>query len=240
MMVAIFASATFASTVGFNYSRAVEDTSWGVHGDYEKALGGVDLEIEGQLQSGDVYKGDFGIAVTLPIGPIGFRVASANDLKGYSLDGLGRVNNLSGSFVFPIRGVEVLFGAFGRNGNPFANPNLLDTAVSLGFIEDELVAIGAADIYPEDRGLTLPDGSAVGISAEASFDVSRFEVSGKVLGELFGEGEKVHKAILDIETGGALGSTGVRWTLKGNIAGQLYGDRIEFETGAFGGAEYPF
>ena len=242
-------------TLGWDYSRAVDDQSWGAHGDYEQNFGPFDVELEGQIQSGDVYKGDIGFAVTFPavIIPIDLQLASNNDLKGYSLDGLGRVNKLSAAFVVPVKDVDVFVGVFGRNGNPFANPNLFDVGLNNGFVEDDLVAIGAADIFPLDRGITMPEGSAAGVSLEAEFDVSRFEISAKGLGELWGEGTRVHQARFEVTTGGDLIDDRIRglfgdrvgdvlsgfgWSIVANVAVQAYDGLIEHETGIRSGIEY--
>ena len=51
-MALIFSQFAFAEgNIGFNYSQIIDDTAWGVIGDYEHDAGPFDFEVEGQLQS---------------------------------------------------------------------------------------------------------------------------------------------------------------------------------------------
>lgn len=255
IVVAIFAvlsilpsKAYSEGNIGLSLDRSVDESNAGVFGDYETDVGPLGLEIEGQLQSGDVYDGHLNLAVLWNLKNIGFRVASDNDLKGYSLDTLGRQNNLGLDFVVPLggSGVELSVGVFGRNGNPFEKPSALNTLLDEGFVEDEIAPLGLADVYPKDRGIVLPDGSAAGMAIKGEFDVSRFEVGLKALLELLGEGDKVHQLRLDIGTGGALGNTGLEWQINANIAAQSSaaedsdGRVIQYETSWMSGINYPF
>ena len=48
-----------ADNIGLIYTQAANDVSIGIHGDYETPLGDhLDVSIEGQLQSGDIYLGN--------------------------------------------------------------------------------------------------------------------------------------------------------------------------------------
>ena len=228
--------------IGLSYNRAVDDQSGGLFGEYEHDAGPFDFEIEGQLQSGDVYDGNLNLAITFDLfSRVGVRLASDNDLKGYSLDTLGRQNNMGIDLVVPIGvgDVEFSVGIFGRNGNPFENPSALNTLLGEGFVEDELTELGLGEIYPEDRGIVLPDGSAVGAAIKGEFDVSRFEVGLKALLELFGEGEKAHQLRLDIGTNGEL-AAGFQWQINANLAAQSSGGVIQYETSWITGINYPF
>lgn len=227
----------WANSVGFTYSHAVDDANWGAHGDYEKDFDALGTELEGQIQSGDVYRGNIDAAVTFDLMSVGVRLFSENDLKGYELDSLGRENKIGASLVVPVNDLEFSVGIFGKNGSPFAKPSALDTLVPLGFIEDELVALRLGDVYPKDRGLRMKDGSAVGAAITTKFDVSRLEIEAKGLIELLGEGEKVHQLETEISTGGNL-LGGFGWNVKANIVAQLYGGVVEYEVGGLSSIDY--
>lgn len=228
--------------IGLSINRSVDEHNAGIFGDYETDVGPLGLEIEGQLQSGDVYDGHLNLAVLWNFKNIGFRVASDNDLKGYSLDTLGRQNNLGLDFVVPIggSGVELSVGVFGRNGNPFEKPSALNTLLDEGFVEDEIAPLGLAEIYPKDRGIVLPDGSAAGMAIKGEFDVSGFKIGLKTLLELLGEGEKVHQFRLDIGTGGTFDSTGVEWEIYSTLTAQKSGNTIQYEDSWMTRFSYPF
>ena len=113
-------SPVFANTVGFIYQSAANEDAWGLNGDYEADITDVlKFGAEGQLQSGDVYAGDLDLAFTLGNDGLGIRLESNNTFTGYALAKMGRNNDLGLSLVFPIGGVEVSGGVFGKNGNPF-------------------------------------------------------------------------------------------------------------------------
>lgn len=227
-------------TIGFNYARAVDDSNWGVHGDYETALKPfLGFDADGVLQSGDVYRGNFSLALTFDLGRIDVRLKSFNDLKGYTLSTIGRVNNLSASLVYPIGDTEVAVGIFGRNGNSFAAPSAVDVLVPQGFVESQLLELGLADVFPKDRGLTLPDGSAVGVSVETAFDFDRFEVELDGLFEAAGDGPKAHKGVATFTTGGTL-IHGFGWNITAILATQLYDGNVEYENATVASVTYEF
>ena len=221
-----------ANSVGFNYNQAVGDVSTGIHGDYEIDFGLIDAEIEGQLQSGDVYLGNIDAAITFDftfdIMSIGLRLASDNTLKGYSIENLGRDNVITGSIVVPIlEKYEVSVGVFGRDGNPF---------VSVFELEDE--SNPDSLIVEKDAGISMPDDSRIGVSITVGFDVSRFEVDFKALLDPLSK-VKNHQISVGIGTGGELfGSLG--WIIKSDIVGQIIGGNGEFGISTIAGIDYNF
>ncbi|MDE0014870.1 MAG: hypothetical protein OXU51_01700, partial [Candidatus Poribacteria bacterium] len=46
-----------AGNIGFTYSQVIDDQSGGVTAEYEHDGEIIDFEIDGQLQSGDIYRG---------------------------------------------------------------------------------------------------------------------------------------------------------------------------------------
>ena len=225
-LLILFISLFFTSMVyaegnlAVNVAGVLNDNAWGMIGDYEKGI----FEVEGNLQSGDAYTGNVDVAFTFrATDKTAFRISSKNNLKGYSLDDLGRTNDLGVSFIIPIGGVDVSAGVFGRNGNPFApvyeleNPSDPDSAVL------------------KDAGITIQEGSTMLGSLEAELDVGRFEVEGQGLLELLGEGDKVQQVRLNISTDGALFDTGITWNVAADIRLQKLGEVVEYETSYFAG-----
>ena len=213
-----------ANTIGFSYDRAVDDSNFGIYGDYEQELDYLDFEAEGQMQGGDAYLGNLDLAFTFFNN---FRVESNNTFKGFTLDSIGRKNNLGLSFVAPIGDTEVSVGVFGVNGNPFEPVYELDDPTN------------PESAVLKDSGLSIKEGSTLNAALKAEFDVSRFEVGIRGLIELAGEGDKVHQVDLDANTSGRI-TNSVNWTLQTRLSAQLYGDIIEYETRIISGIEYPF
>ena len=225
--------------IGFNYSRAVEDQSWGLLGDYEHETEIFDFEIEGNLQSGDVYHGKTDLSVTLntPL-PVDLRFYSNNTLKGYQLDTLGRSNDLGIAGVVKIANLDIAIGVFGRNGNPFAPRTALGTLTSTGFSESDFEGLGLENIQLAE-GIDIKDGSSLNAAIETELEWNRFEIELKALLEMLGEGEKVHQVKANISTDGTLIGE-FTWQVSADVVTQLYGDTVQYETSWFAGIGYAF
>ena len=210
---------------GFSYSRAVDDESIGIHGDIEKDLGLFDLEVEGQLQSGDMYVGSLDISAD-----IGFiRISSNNNLKGFTLGSIGRENVLSLSGVYEVGDYEVSIGVFGRNGNPFK------TSYELSDPIDPL-----SEVIETYAGISMPEGSGWGVSLSSGFNASVFEIDGEVL---LDPNDVRHQGNIGIGTGGdLLGNLG--WIAKADIIAQSIKEdetrTLKFETSTIFGIDYRF
>ena len=236
----LFSQSAFAEgNIGFNYSQIIDDTSWGVIGDYEHDAGPFDFEVEGQLQSGAIYNGTVDTAITFDVSSVGIRLFSNNKLKGYTLDGLGRTNDVGAALVIPTGDLEIAVGVFGRNGNPFGKPNAKDDLVPLGYNEDTLLSLGLDILHPAPKGLTIEGGNSLNASVETEFDAGRFEIELKGLLEIAGEGEKVHQFLTNIATDGDL-AIGLNWQAAVNIALQKYGETLEWESAWFVGVGKKF
>lgn len=217
-----------ANTIGLSYDRALNDSNYGIYGDYETPVSIFDFEVEGAMQGGDAYLGNLDFALTYKF----LRLESNNVLKGFSIDNLGRTNDVGVSGVFNLtEEVKVSAGFFGKNGNPLApvyeleNPNDRDSAVL------------------KNSGLTIKEGSTLNLALRTEFDVSRFEVGVRGLLEVAGdpETEKAHQIILDIGTSGKLlGFDDINWTIQSQISAQIYGELIEYEQQIISGVEISF
>lgn len=201
-------------------SPAIEDASWGIVGEYERGI----FEVEGNIQSGDTYTGNVDAVLTFrdSIGATGFRISLKNTFKGFSLNDIGRENDLGAAFIIPVGGVEVAAGIFGRNSNPFQ---------PVYELEDPGDPTSA--VITKDAGITIQGGSTVLGSLEAELDVGRFEIETQGLLELLGEGEKVQQLHANISTDGALLDTGFIWHASANVRLQKYGELVETEADYF-------
>ena len=225
--------------IAVNYSQIIDDTAWGVIGDYEHDTGPFDFEVEGQLQSGAIYNGTVETAITFDVSAVGIRLFSNNKLKGYTVDTLGRTNDVGAALVIPTGDLEIAVGVFGRNGNPFGKPNAKDDLVPLGYDEDTLLSLGLDTLHPAPKGLTIEGGNSINASIETEFDVNRFEVELRGLLEIAGEGEKTHQLLTNIATDGNL-AIGLNWQAAVNIALQKYGEHYEWESAWFVGVGKKF
>lgn len=216
--------------IGFSYSRAVDDVSLGIHGDYETQVGTVhfpvDLEAEGQIQTGDLYLGNVDVSVTFKR----LRVASDNKLQGATFAGIGRQNTMTGSIVFPFLDTyEISIGIFGQNGNPF------DEVYELADPSDP----NSAEL--KNTGIAIPEGNLWGISVAGAFDAKQFEIDCKAL---LDPNNVTHQLKMGIGTGGDLFG-GLGWSAKANIAAQSHKTDdteriIAFQTDTIVGVDYKF
>lgn len=228
------------NTIGVNYTRAVNDQNLGVIGNYTYPMEDVDMTIAGQLQAGDGYRGNSELRFTfkLPL-PIDIALHSTNTIKGYTLDTLGRTNDLGADIVIPVRKdtVDVTVGIFGRNGNPFAPRTALGILTDAGFAEDSLDAsLGNLTLA---EGISLKDGSSLNAAIATKFKHGRLAIDIKALLELMGEGETVHQGIVSLSTTGRITNT-LHWTLKSDITLQAYQGKIEYETTWYIGSNFTF
>jgi len=221
----IVAAQCEANNIGFSYSRAVDDEVIGIHGDYEKDLGLFDLEVEGQLQSGDMHVGSLDVSATFSF----VRLSSNNSLKGFTLGSIGRENVMTLSGVYEVGDYEISLGVFGRNGNPFK------TAYELSDPTDPL-----SEIVETYHGISMPEGSSWGVSLASGMDIANFEVDGEVL---LDPNDVRHQGNIGIGTGGELlGNFG--WSAKANIVAQSIKDDksrvLSIETSTIIGVDYNF
>ena len=225
-----------ANEFGFTYSQAIDEVNWGVTGDVEVGI----FDIDGTLQSGDMYRGTADISMTFDLGAIGVELYSDNRVKGYELTALGRTNDIGAGFIVPLdESLDVSVSVFGRNGNPFAPATAESTLLDAGFSEESLEGLGLSEIPSGDKGISIKEGSSVNAAISTVFALSRFNVELKGIVEVAGEGEKVHQFLTDVSTGGTL-TDQLSWQFSAEVVSQLYGELIEYETAWLATIGYSF
>ena len=229
----LFTLPSFANTVGVTFSDStIEGLDLGVFGDLEVDLHEfIKLGAEGQFQRGDLYLGNIDVAVTFGQESFGVRVETNNNFKGGALDDIGRTNELGLGLVFPIAGLEISGGLFGKTGNPFqptyelADPTDPDSATIA------------------DSGILIKEESTLNLALKTEIDWKRLEVSLRTLFEVAGEGDKYHQLDVGVETGGQF-TKKIGWTLQGKVIGQLIaleeGAKIYSERTVLGSIQYSF
>lgn len=243
LFVTLYQQAVSAEgNIGFNYNRAVNDASWGITGDYEHKVGIFGLGIDGDFQSGDIYRGTTDLSLSFDVSAVAIRFDSRNLLKGYDLSKLGRKNVIGVSLVIPIGSVEISGGIFGQDGNPFAPQSALGALTAAGFSETEFEGLGLENITLSE-GISIEEGSSLlgGLETELDFDVADrdFNLSIQALIELLGEGERVHQGKANLSTNGEF-IGGFDWQASLILETHLYPKVIEYETTWFIGLGYAF
>ena len=199
-----------ANSIGVNFGQSsLDGIDLGFTGDYETRVKNIDLDAEGNLQTGDSLEGnlDLGATFDLPFWGIGVRVENDNKFTGYTWDTLGRDNTLGLGLVVPIQTVDVSVIVFGKEGNPFlpvyelANPSDPNSAVL------------------KDAGITIKDEATLNAALKASLNLAIFEIDLRGIVELWGKGERVDQLEADIGTGGSLFG-GFDWVANVNVVGQ--------------------
>ena len=190
-----------AGNIGFTYSQVIDDQSGGVTAEYEHDGETIDFEIDGQLQSGDIYRGKAHAEVVFRLGnSIGLKPFVDITAKGYTLDGLGREQNYGLAGTVKVGDLDFDIGVGGRNSNPWGEPNALDELLPKGYNEDELKALGLDKVHPAPKGIPFKSGNSVIAFASTSLEKGNFEVDLKGVFEVAGEGDKAHQIHADFET----------------------------------------
>lgn len=220
----------FADSVGFTYNKVDTDTSWGVTADKSFDFGVVGVEADGQLQSGDLYRGKYHAEVNIPLFySVKGKLFTGGLVKGSSLDGLGNVNDFGAAFEFPAVGAVTWgFGVFARATGPFAKPNAIDVLAPLGFNQDKLEELGLQDVYADPTGLSIQDFNSWNALFFAEFDWRNWHVKVSGLPQLTKSDNPVHQLLGEFSTSVALGgSFDLDFALDVGI--QTFDDTIEHE-----------
>ena len=228
----LIACPVFANTLGFTYGEALDEKNYGIYGDYEAQVTDVvKFGAEGQFQLGEALLGNLDVAVTLGNEKLGVRFESNNNYKGADLNDVGRTNALGASLVFPLFGLEVSGGVFGKTGNPFQPTYRLADPTD------------PASAELADSGILIKEDSTLNLALKTEFDWKRLEVSLRTLFEVAGEGDKYHQLDVGLETGGQF-TEKLGWVTQLKVIGQLValedGAKIYSERSVIAGVKYSF
>ena len=193
--------------LGFSGNQVVDDISAGLTGELEYQRPDLfKIDVEGQLNAGDIYRAKLTLTGTFDLGPVGVKLTSANIGKGYELATMGRNQTLTAALNVPLTplirgagGLAIDIGLGGKSAAPWGAPNLLNDAIPLGYDEGVLESIGAGDITPAPRGLPPREVTAAVLFAATSFEKDWLEGDVRLISEITGE-DKGHQVIVHLQT----------------------------------------
>ena len=192
--------AEITGNLGFSGNQVVDDISAGLTGEVEYQRPDLyKIEVEGQLNAGDIYRAKLTLTGTFDLGPVGVKLTSANIGKGYELATMGRNQTLTAALNVPIKSWAIDIGLGGKSASPWDSPNLLNDGIAKGYDEGVLESIGAGNITPAPRGLPPREVTALVIYGETAFEKDWLEGDIRVTSEVTGD-DKGHQAVLHLQT----------------------------------------
>lgn len=234
----LIVSQAFAQTgnIGINFSQVIDDQSAGANGEYEYDGDGWGFEIDGLLQSGDIYRGKLHGEVTFDISYVGIKLLTDTTLKGYTLDGMGRDSNLYAAITVPTGDLNFDIGIGGKQASPWGAPNALSELVPKGYNETELEALGLDTVTPAPRGLPFQDGAFLQAYIATGFSKSDIDIDIKGILQLTGD-EKAHQVLTSFDTSKPLFGN-FTLELGAEVIVMAYQDALHSEVAIFSGVRY--
>lgn len=220
----------FADSVGFTYNQIDTDSGWGVTADKSFQVGSVGLEADGQLQSGDLYRGKYHAEVNFPLfSRVKGKFFTGGYVKGSTLKGLGNVNDFGTAFEFPAIGAVTWgFGIFARATGPFSKQSAIDVLVPVGFNEGYLESLGLQNVYADPTGLSIQDFNSWNALFYGEFDWRNWHVKVSGLPQLTRSDNPVHQLLAEFSTSVEVaGNFDVDFAL--DLGFQTYNKTIEHE-----------
>lgn len=216
--------------IGITLNKVVDDVSGGVLGSYTYEQGAATLEIDGQLQATDLYRGNIDTALTFDVGRVGIKMQMKNDLRGPSLEELGRSSAIIGGLTVPVGNLNFDVGLGGMNAAPWAQQNAEKTLIGEGFDPAQVEGLGLDAIFPAATGLPFKDGSSLNVFVSTGFNFSGVDIDLEGIFEVAGEGDTLHQGHATASIGKALGG-GFSVNLSGLLGLAAYREAIHYETG---------
>ena len=199
-------------TIGFNVNQVVDARSGGISGNYASVWGDLGISLDGDLQFGEIYRGQVVAAVTYPMGPVEIKIQSDNTFKGYMLKDLGRNQTLSGAVVLPFsERVTVDVGIGGQSAAPWGAPNAYDDLLPKGYDAGEMERLNLRALVPKPRGIPFPETAALLALVRSGWDIGPFAVEAQGHFQLTGEA-KLHQLNLAFRTGYQFGP--LSWLIR--------------------------
>ena len=236
-MALLISQPTHAQTgnIGFNIQQVIDDLSAGLNGEYEYDGNGWGLEVDGNFQTGDIYRGKGHAELTFDVSYIGIKLISDLNAKGYTLDTIGKSNNLYIALTVPmeslninLEGLNIDIGIGGKKATPWGAPNALSELVPKGYDETELEALGLANVTPAPRGVPFQDGAFLQAYFATGFSKNDVDIDVKGILQLTGA-EKAHQLKTTFDTDRELEGNFVL-NLFGEIVLMTYQDALHYET----------
>lgn len=228
------------TSVAVNLDRIVDDTGWGVLASTPLHLGVLDGYVAGIAQGGDIIRGKYHAEVGRPIGSFGFRVYTDGTFKGYTLDGIGRQQDVGLAIDTPdVHGASIRVGLFGRNAGEFGPPNARGTLEDAGYDPNALDGLGLESLTPAPAGLSFKAGNSLNALVAINFDYAGVSFGVKAMPEITGEGDPAHQGIVSAHISRDLTDT-LTLDLGAEVGTQLWNDEVEYETAYFIGIGVDF
>lgn len=230
ILLVLFAHVAYAGgNMGVTFNQVIDDRSGGVVGEYEYNGDPFDFQVDGQLQFGDIYRGKARAELIFDISAVGIKLLTDITSKGYTLDTLGRSQNVGIALTVPVKSLNFDIGIGGKNSNPWDAPNALDELVPKGYNESELEALGLAEIHPAPKGIPFRSGNFLNAFVETGFEKGNVEVDLKGISEVAGEGERAHELHTRFQSSRQLFDR-VNLNVGLEVGFQLYEEVIHYET----------
>ena len=161
LLFMLMSSIAFAEgNIAVNFSQVINESSAGLLGEYETQLHDrIGLEIDGDLQSGGIYRGKIHAELLFDISTVDLKLITNTTVKGYALDSLGRDSNGYIAGTVSKEDVNLDIGIGGKQASPWGAPNAVSDLVPMGYDEEALLAIGADKLSPAPRGVVFQNGA---------------------------------------------------------------------------------
>ena len=185
--------------IAVNMSQVINESSVGILGEYEtQVTDRVGFEIDGDLQSGGIYRGKLHAELLFDISTIDLKLITNTTVKGYALDSLGRDSNGYIAGTVSKEDVNLDIGIGGKQASPWGAPNAVNDLVPLGYDEEALLAIGADKISPAPRGVAFQNGAFLQGYIATGWERGDTEIGLKGVAQLSGK-DKAHQLIGSID-----------------------------------------
>ncbi|MDE0685613.1 MAG: hypothetical protein OXI63_22015 [Candidatus Poribacteria bacterium] len=225
--------------IGFSFSQVIDERSSGAVGEYERDFGRYTVEVEGQIQSGDIYRGKYHGAVIFDVKTVGVKLSTEGTIKGYTLGTLGRDSNIALALTVPVDNLSFDVGFAGRNSRPWGAPSAKDELLPKGFDEAKLDALGLGSVYPAPSGIQFKHGNSIAALVATELDWHKVEIGIKGLIEIVGEGDRAHQILTKFQTSKRL-SDKLSLNLGSELMLQFYRDELQSESAVFTTVDYSF
>lgn len=216
--------------IGITVNQIVDEVSGGVVGSLKHTQGAVTLDIDGQLQAVDLYRGNVDASVTFDAGAIGVKLFTKNDLTGSALAELGRSSALGAGLTVPVGNLNFDVGIGGMNAAPWAQQNAEKTLIGEGFDPAVIEGLGLNTIFPAPTGLPFKDGSSLNVFVSTGFDWNSIDIDLEGIFEVAGEGDPMHQGHATATIGKSL-SGGFSVNVSVLLGLALYQEEVHRETG---------